>query len=351
MRPFPSGRVVPGGREIRLGRRELTQMGAVLTDDPLRTIRALPRVAATDDFRTDFSVRGSPYRHLGLVVDGVATPWLRHMAYGRGDADSLGMIGGDLLEAATLETGAYPQRESDMLGAQVTLALREGSRDSTLVRSALSGTHAAVIAEGPLGASGRGSWLVSARRSNLDWPRRPGGEQSGTAFGFADGLAKLVYDVGQTHQASITVLGGRSNIEGFDDRSPVEVGDGANRTAVVNVAWRSTLGTNAVLSQRAYAVGHRFLTYEPTGRGEDRGTHRQVAYRADLLGNVPGGVIEAGAQVERLATDLSSLSTDQVSAMRDRSASSAWRGSGYTHFTWTRIPRLTLAVRGKSLSC
>ena len=185
--PAASDRVVLGGREIRLGRRELTEMGALLTDDPLRSVRALPRVAATDDFRTDFSVRGSPYRHLGVVVDGVATPWLRHMAYGRGDADSLGMIGGDLLESAMLETGAYPPRDGNVIGAQVTLALREGGRESMRVRGALSGTHAAVIAEGPLGASGRGSWLVSVRRSNLDWPRRTGGEHSGTVFGFADG--------------------------------------------------------------------------------------------------------------------------------------------------------------------
>ena len=343
VKPPPTGRVVPGGREIRLGRRELTERGAVLTHDPLRAVHALPRVAATDDFRTDFSVRGSPYRHLGVVVDGVATPWLRHMARGRGDTDSLGMIGGDLLDTATLETGAYPQRDGDVLGAQVSLAIREGSRDDTLVRGALSGTHAAVIAEGPLGASGRGSWLVSARRSNLDWPRRPRGEHGGTVFGFADGLAKLVYDVGQTHQATITVLGGRSTIEGLDDGLPVEVGDGANRTQVVNLAWRSTLGANTVLSQRAYAVGHRFLNYGPVGPGEDRGAHGQVAYRADLLRTVAGGVFEGGALVERSDTVLSSPSADAASSVGHRSAISAWRGSGYAHVTWTGIPRLILA--------
>ena len=342
--PAASDRVVLGGREIRLGRRELTEMGALLTDDPLRSVRALPRVAATDDFRTDFSVRGSPYRHLGVVVDGVATPWLRHMAYGRGDADSLGMIGGDLLESATLETGAYPPRDGNVIGAQVTLALREGGRESMRVRGALSGTHAAVIAEGPLGASGRGSWLVSVRRSNLDWPRRTGGEHSGTVFGFADGLVKLVYDVGQTHQATLTVLGGRSHVEGLDDGSPEEVGDGVNRTVVVNMAWRSTLGADTVLRQRAaYVVGHRFLNYGPTALGEDRGAHGQVAYRADLWRKVTGGVLEAGTHIERLDTDLSLLHADHGPGVADRDASTGWRGSGYAHFAWTGFPRLTLA--------
>ena len=340
--PAPPGRVSPGGRVIRLDRRQLTQMGAVLTVDPLRAVHALARVAATDDFRSDFSVRGSPYRHLGVVVDGVATPWLRHMARGRGDADSLGMIGGDLLDAATLETGAYPQRDGDVLGAQVTLATREGSRDGTRVRAALSGIHAGVIAEGPIGASGRGSWLVSTRKSNLDWPRRPADEESGRVFGFADGLVKIVYDVGQTHQATVSVLGGRSNIEGFDDGPSGEVGEGANRTAVVNVAWRSTFGTDTVLSQRAYAVRHRFLNYGPAGLREDRGAHGQFAYRADFLRNVAGNLFEAGAQIERLDTMLSSPGADRAPAVGAGFATS-WRGSGYAHVTWTSIPRLTLA--------
>ena len=37
-----------------------------------RAVQALPGVATGNDFRSDFSVRGSDSRHMGLSIDGVA---------------------------------------------------------------------------------------------------------------------------------------------------------------------------------------------------------------------------------------------------------------------------------------
>ena len=82
---------------------------SVLQGGGLEAAHAMPGVAAVDDFRTDFSVRGSPYRQIGIVVDGVATHWLQHSVSGRDDAGSVSMFGSDILERATLETGAYPR--------------------------------------------------------------------------------------------------------------------------------------------------------------------------------------------------------------------------------------------------
>ena len=51
---------------------------SVLQIDALAAVHTMPRVDAVDDFRGDFSVRGSPYRQIGVVIDGVATPLLQH---------------------------------------------------------------------------------------------------------------------------------------------------------------------------------------------------------------------------------------------------------------------------------
>ena len=122
-----------------------------LQDDPWQAVRALPGVATLDDFRSDFSVRGSPSRQVGIVVDGVAAPWLQHAMFGRSDAGSLSMFGSGSFEQATLQSGAYPQRYDDRLGAQLSLTLREGSRESTRVHGSWGATSARVVAEGPLG--------------------------------------------------------------------------------------------------------------------------------------------------------------------------------------------------------
>ena len=51
----------------------------MLTDDALRAVQVLPGVATGDDFRSEFSVRGSDFSHLNFTVDGFATPFVMHM--------------------------------------------------------------------------------------------------------------------------------------------------------------------------------------------------------------------------------------------------------------------------------
>src|SRR5262245_40347454 len=90
-----------GVSETSLDRSGLALAGSPLQADALEAIHAMPRVTAIDDYRGDFSVRGSPYRQIGMVIDGVATRWLQHTVFGRNDAGSLSMFGSDILDRAT----------------------------------------------------------------------------------------------------------------------------------------------------------------------------------------------------------------------------------------------------------
>ena len=53
----PAGSVLHG--------RELQALRGVMLDDPLRAVQALPAAASTNDFYSEFSVRGSGFRHIG----------------------------------------------------------------------------------------------------------------------------------------------------------------------------------------------------------------------------------------------------------------------------------------------
>jgi hypothetical protein len=80
---------------------ELRDLGSVLTDDPYRAIQALPGVAAGDDFRSEFSVRGSDFRHIGQSVDGVPIGWLVHATRGTEDTNgSVSILNGDVIDQA-----------------------------------------------------------------------------------------------------------------------------------------------------------------------------------------------------------------------------------------------------------
>ena len=129
----------------------MRELAGVLADDPLRAAHTLPGAATGDDFRSEFSVRGSAYRHIGVVVDGVMTGWLRHTAYGRNEPASVAMLSSNGVDKLTLQSGAYAQRHGDHLGAELDLTLREGSREKTSFLGAVTTMHSTLVGEGPIG--------------------------------------------------------------------------------------------------------------------------------------------------------------------------------------------------------
>ena len=175
-----------------LGSAALQDLRGVATDDPLRAVQALPGVATGDDFQAGFSVRGSPFRHAGVTIDGVPAARLLHVVRAEANSGSISMINTDVLSGAALAVGARPAEEGDWLGPTLAFELREGSRDRAGGRIALSGTSAALVAEGPIASNRRGAWLVSLRKSYLDWLVRRVESDFDSTLGFWDGHTKAV---------------------------------------------------------------------------------------------------------------------------------------------------------------
>ena len=193
-----------------LGSADIQNLRGVLADDPLRAVQVLPGVAAADDLRSEFSVRGSPFTHLNMTVEGFSTPYLLHTVRAVEDQSSSGsvaMINSDILEDVTLLNGGYAQRYGDRTGAELDFRLREGSRERRQARVAVSGTSASVVGEGPLGRSKRGSWLVSARQSYLQLlVERVFDESDGFNFGFSDTQGKIVFDLSSSQRVEFRCL-------------------------------------------------------------------------------------------------------------------------------------------------
>jgi hypothetical protein len=337
-----------GDSPWRADHEALQQAQPLLSGDPLRAVHALPHVSAVSDFHNELSVRGSASRHIGIVLDGVATPWLQHTAYGRGQIGSVAMFGTEVIESANLEAGAHPQRDGEWLGGQLGLTVRQGSRDETNLRGFITGTSTGVVAEGPIGRSQRGSWLVAARQSYLEWPLKRRNAEETAGFGFGDVQAKLVYDVRAGQQAWITAVGGRAGIDG-SDAGWSALANGANLAGMLTVGWRSTLGAGLILSQQAHLVKHEFLNKHRTGHDADRGASGEIGYRAGLVRAIPRGLVEAGAQVRRTSvwhrTPL--YGTPAVPGLPrldtvDEFEGTRWTRSAYVNVILTPSPRLVI---------
>ena len=177
--------------EQTLGRRELQQLRGILTNDPLRAVQVLPAVAAGDDFRSEFAIRGAGIQHMTFTFEGIATPFLLHTVQEVHDSGSIAMVNGDVLEEISLMNGAYPQRHGNRLGAEIDFLMREGSRESVQSHLSVSAIDASARRRRPA-RFGKERVVAVLRAQELPGPvvERLYPEQN-VSFGFTDAQAKF----------------------------------------------------------------------------------------------------------------------------------------------------------------
>jgi len=332
-----------------LGSADLMNLRGVLADDPLRAVQVLPGVATGDDLRSEFTVRGSDFRHITFTLDGFATPYLLHTVRGvedRGPTGSVAMINSDVIDEVTLLNGGYPQRYSGHTGSEVDFRLRDGSRERRTLHVAVSGTNAGAVAEGPIGGARRGSWLVSARQSYLDLIVHRITDSS-ASFGFTDAQGRVAYDLSPRHRVDLTVLAGRSRFE--NDPIAREIDDlhaGLNASVVGVAGWRFTT-PRLVLSQRLLAADNRFHNENSDGVELDKGRDRQFAWRGDVTAPLASTLeIGGGGEVERRDDSRvrRRLAPNRVDLVQlDDYSGDALLAGAYVSARWKPHPSITIA--------
>ena len=283
-----------------LGSADILNLRNLLSNDPLRAIQVLPGVTTGDDFRSEFAVRGSGFSHMVFTLDGVPTTFLLHTVQQVRDGGSIAMVNGDILSGITLLNGSYPQRYGNRLGAELDFQIREGSRERTHARLSISGTDASIVAEGPIGNNRAGSWLVSARKSYLDFLLKQITDEENFGFSFSDAQAKVTYDLSARHRLDVTFVAGRSRL----DQSGQSTGrnflqDGRNASRLVAAAWRFVPSPSAVLTQRLAHATNTFSNTSPLGNTLSEGGGGDLTLRSEAAWGRGGLAIEAGAQHQR----------------------------------------------------
>lgn len=328
--------------QVVVGSAGLQSLRGVMMDDPVRAMQALPGAATGDDFQAQFSVRGSAFRHTGFVVDGAATPLLFHAVQGESDTGSVAMLNTDVLSRGSLQAGPHPERDGDWLGATLAFDMREGSRDRTAVRAAVSGTSASAVIEGPLG-SPRGSWLVSIRKSYLDWLIRQVAPETSGTFGFSDLHAKVVYDLTSRQQVQLLVIGGDATFHEQTTGVANGLAEAHSHGGIGQAGWRYA-SPRFVVSEHVSVAGNAFHDFGASTQELSLGSSRSIVWRNDLtLMMSPRWTAEAGTRGEAQRADQtlriygvagSSLRLRNQQGVADRT--SLWSG-------WAQLSRHTPA--------
>jgi hypothetical protein len=270
--------------QLTLNSSELKNLAGVLIDDPMRSVQTLPGVAANDDFQSSYSVRGGGFQNNGVVLDGVFTHNLAHTIQGTQEpTGSIMLMNGDLVESMVLYAGAFSAKYGDRTASFLDVATREGSRDRVRSRLAVSGSNAAFVAEGSLDARHRGSWILSARKSYVDYLVRRLGPENDLTLGFGDVQGKVAYDLSPSQRFGATFVWGNTGLS----RNPANRGvtsliQGGNNVAVGNVSWSIAPNSGLMWESRLYLIRE---TYQDNNRNNEilgRGNYTELAARSDL---------------------------------------------------------------------
>jgi outer membrane cobalamin receptor len=244
--PFdPVDAAAPAAHSLR--GTELRNLGGVLTDDPLRSVQSLPGIATGDDFYASFATRGSGFSTVGFYLDGVLMSAPFHTIRDINDGYSLTILNGDVVESLSLISGGAPARYGDRTGAVLDVQTREGNRDEFSGRASLGASGVYSTLEGPIGRAKKSSWLLSARKSYLDYVLDRVNADSGTTIGYYDVTAHLAHHPTPAQTLGLTFVHGRSKWKSQDEGEPApESAQAGSDLGVLQwrrdtVAWRTSV--------------------------------------------------------------------------------------------------------------
>ncbi len=319
---------------LSLAGNELRNLASVLADDPLRAVQGLPGVNPNDDFQSQLSLRGASFHRIGVYLDGV----LLHSPYHTLQADpTSASLSSDMLESAVLHAGAPPPEFADRTVAALDLRLRDGNRQRFIGRAAASASNASISLEGPF-ARRRGSWLVSTRKSYLQYLIQASSDEPFIGFGFTDVQGRTSFDVTPRHQVALSLAHGSSGL----DRS------GAERTLGINAFFESDYQfTLASLHSRATPAASLALNHTVSWmreRYENRNRERNPlggGYYGEWIANASHtwqwreqALLLFGGTLRRVRDD--GYQDRRLAAPPFVSRLDAWRGHGVragTHLT------------------
>ena len=229
---------------------------------------------------------------MGFYLDGVLMAAPFHTIRDSNDAYSLTILNGDVVDSVSLLGGGAPARYGDRTGAVLDVHTREGNREEFSGRASLGATGVYGTLEGPLGAGKQGSWLVSARKSYLDYVLDRLDVESGTVIGYYDVTGRLALHPSPTQTIGLTLLHGRSKWREGDQSDPNEAESARAGSDVGVLQWRH--------DSPAWRLGLQAFATHETGHNVEgpvetfRSTTDQWGFRADASRGLGAHRIEGG---------------------------------------------------------
>jgi len=205
---------------------------------------------------------------------------------------------------------AMPGRQCSTSNTRDGNRLKPAFRFSTGLQLGTSG-----VADGPL-ANKRGSWLVAARSSVLDYVSRAidkirKDDQDTGNIDFSDVAVKVILDLTARHRIGI---GGHYSLLKFDDHAtpnqllnPNAIFNSRSHNSVVSAFWDYTPNARLFVQSRAFATWNHFTNKNPSAALIGEQSVTQFGARSDLSFLLrPTHRIESGVYVRSIRANQTS---------------------------------------------
>jgi hypothetical protein len=232
-----------------------------LGEDVFRAIKRLPGVAA-HDISTKLNLRGATDQELLVTIDGLELYEPYHLK----DFDgALGIVDVHSVGSIDLVTGGFGVEHGDKLTGVFDMASRVPPIIGTRTTLGLSITNASFMSQGGFG-TGRGQWLVSARRGYLDIAMALTGGDDNLSPQYWDMFGKVQYQPHRKHLFSASVLHASDNLSLSDEE--LQFLETGWKSSYAWLAWDADF--NSRVTARTMAWAGR-VTRHRAGLGEDLG--------------------------------------------------------------------------------
>jgi len=189
-------------------------------EDVQRVVQALPSVVSGSDSENEIIVRGGMPGENLFIMDNIEIPNPNHFGFQGAGGGPINMLNTYFIRRVDFYAGAFPTRYGDKASSVMDISLRDGNRERYAGHFYLGMSGAGAMAEGPV-AGGKGSWILSARKSFLDLIISSTGLTAVPKYYSLQG--KLSYDINSKNKLLINGIYG-------DDKITIEDEDASGYT-------------------------------------------------------------------------------------------------------------------------
>lgn len=228
---------------IKIPAKQISELPAIGGEtDVLKVVQLLPGVQAGKEGTSDFYVRGGNSDQNLILLDEAVIYNPNHM-YGL-----FSTFNSNVLNNISLIKGGFPAEYGGRLSSILNITMKEGNKKKFSGQGGIGLLTSNLTLEGPIN-KGKGSYIVSGRRSYADLILKAVYRKSSLDYYFYDVNAKINYSLNQNNRIYLSLFSGLDNAN-YTGASSLNYGiNFGNKTATLR--WNHLFG-NKVFSNTSF---------------------------------------------------------------------------------------------------